>query len=131
MQPMLWRRLALPLLAVLIAACSRVSVSMPPDSAAPLDVLHAYVEALASGDCDTARALATTDFGDAGMCGHITTYGIIGTPSGEWAGHEEYELTIATRGLDVTVADGRHTWWYTLAQQPEGAWRVSGGGSGP
>ena len=55
------RTIAVVLVAVVAGAgCgSSVSVSLPPDSAAPEVVLATYLGALVAGDCRTARALST------------------------------------------------------------------------
>ena len=45
----------------------------------------------------------------------------------------EYSTTLTiTRGSgDGSVAAGERIWFYQLDQQPSGAWRLTGGGSGP
>lgn len=125
----------LAVLALLVAACSAPSPSIPQSNPeAPGIVLDAYLNALVEGDCVTARALATPTFGDGHFCGvalHMTSFGVDPAPATPRDGELVYSTTITTQGGDETILDGTHTWFYTLIRQEGGAWRIAGGGTGP
>lgn len=118
-----------------IAACG--SPAVPPDSSPPDVVLNAYLVALERGDCATAHALATSTFvvGDGELCGAVvvSAYTPLTTAATPFAGEVEYSTTLTiTRGSgDGSVGAGERIWFYQLDQQPGGAWRLTGGGSGP
>lgn len=126
---------ALTLLAAALVACAAPPV-LPPDSAPPAEVLIAYLIALRDGDCDSARLLATPTFtfGNGELCGSVVVSAIgplVGpaTPSD----HEVVFATVLTTGGDGgrSIRPGEVDWFYALERQPNGAWRLTGGGSGP
>lgn len=129
------RNAALTLLAVAaIAACGPRTV-LPPDSAPPAVVLNAYLTALLAGDCDTARALATPTFfrGNGELCGgpDVSAFTPLRGPATPRDGEVVFSTTLTTRGGDGSMPDGDNLWFYSLVRQPNGAWRLAGGGSGP
>lgn len=129
------RGAALALLALTtVAACGSPTI-LPPDSASPALVLDAYMKALRSGDCATSRALSTQTFvvGNGELCGalHVTAFTALGGPATPRDGEVVFSTTVTTRGGDASMPDGDHLWFYTLTRQPSGAWRLSGGGTGP
>ena len=94
-----------------------------------------YLVALKAGDCRSAHALATSSFarGNGELCGDldVTAYT---TPQGPATPNDHevvYATTLTTKGGDETVPDGQHIWFYSLDRQPDGSWRLAGGGSGP
>ena len=98
-------------------------------------MLEAYLEALVAGDCTTTRALST-DAGRQGngdLCGgvRVSAYRIAGEPATPNDHEVVFGTTVQTTGGDVSLPDGPHTWFYDLVRQPDGAWRIAGGGSGP
>jgi hypothetical protein len=126
--------LALALVAVEITAACGSRATPPPDSASADVVLDAYLAALVAGDCDAGRTLATSTFtkGNGDLCGavHVSAY----TPPIGPAGTAEelvFSTTLTTSGDDVSVPSGENIWFYALKRQPSGAWRLTGGGSGP
>lgn len=130
-------RLALVVVAlVVMAGCSAGSkVELPPTSAGPDVVLDTYLRALVAGDCESARQLATATFtvGNGDLCGQTTVsaYEVNPTPAGTGA-ETVFSTTLTTSGTgDGSIAAGRLTWFFTLDQQPDGAWRLAGGGTGP
>jgi hypothetical protein len=134
------RLLVLALLtAVASASCSSAptpqSFSLPPASAGAEVVLDAYLRALVAGDCADGRKLTTATFvkGNGELCGdtHVSDYKINPEPGG--GGTEQvFATTLATSGTsDGSIHAGTVTWFYQLDQQPDGSWRIAGGGSGP
>lgn len=98
-------------------------------------MLAAYLRALRSGDCATAHALATESFGlsNGDLCGQVRVNAVRveGQPVELDPGEFTYMTTINVTGADESMYQGDNTWFYTLRQQPGGAWRLIGGGSGP
>jgi len=138
------RRIVLLSLAVglaLSAGGSGPSPSLPPVSAPPEVVLDSYLRALVNGDCTTAGAFAVGTFtafnGD--LCGSVTVtaYRIEGNNLDgigrrvEDASEVVYATMITTKGGGPELPDGNHTWFYSLDRQPDGSWRLAGGGTGP
>jgi hypothetical protein len=132
--------LVLALLTVVAtASCSAATTpsafSLPPASAGADVVLDAYLRALVAGDCATGRKLTTATFvkGNGELCGEtrVSDYKINPEPGG--GGTEKvYSTTITTSGTsDGSIQAGSMTWFYDLVQQPDGSWRIAGGGSGP
>jgi cellulase/cellobiase CelA1 len=123
------------------AACSPAApvpsaATLPPPTAAPEVVLDAYLRALVAGDCDTGRKLATATFakGNGELCGdtHVSAYQINPVPARPNAGEVVFSTTVTTTGTaDGSILPGAMTWFYSLDQQPDGSWRLVGGGSGP
>ncbi len=120
------------LAAAIIAACGTLPI---PDQAPPDAVLSAYLAALRAGDCERTRSLATPAFvaGNGDLCGvlDVTAFTSLTGPATPDGGEVVFSTTLTTRGGDVSMPDGDHTWFYTLIRQPDGAWRIAGGGSGP
>lgn len=122
------------LVAVLVVGC-QPPVALPPDSAGPDVVLDAYLRSLVAGDCDTGRKLATATFkrGNGDLCGgtDVTAYQIDGRAQPS-ADEVVFATTVTTTGDHGQSIDaGEMTWFYSLMRQPNGAWRITGGGSGP
>jgi len=125
------RRLAIAVLAAAvlassIAACS-ARVPLPPDNASPQQVLEAYLQALAAGDCETVKAL--TEGGSKGLCGSVTAY----TPPRLFLalkGDLLFTTTVTISGGDGSMPDGPNTWNYTLGQDAAGRWRIVNQGTG-
>lgn len=122
---------------VLIAsACSGPTFSAPPDSAAPQEVLAAYLRALMRGDCAAGKALGTPTFGKGNgeLCGatSVSSFRIDGPAPDPNATEWVFATTLVTTGsADGSIQPGELTWFYDLRRQPNGSWRLVGGGSGP
>lgn len=120
---------------LLLAGCGRSAVVLPPGSASPEDVLDAYLTALQSGNCDGARALATREFADQTMiyCSgvRVTGFRVFANPATPNDNEVVFTLSLTTSGGDETLRDGSHIWFFSLVRQTGGAWRLSGGGTGP
>lgn len=107
---------------------------MPPDSAQPDVVLDTYLRSLVAGDCDMVRYLATSTFrqGNGDLCGgtDVTDYRIDGQvqPSVD---EVVFSTTLTTTGDNESIPAGEMLWFYSLMRQPNGAWRLTGGGTGP
>ena len=110
-------------------------MALPAKDAAPAEVLSAYLQALRSGDCQSAHALATSSFvhGNGELCGDLTVsaYTPLVDPATPRDGEVVFATNLTTQGGDGSMPDGLHTWFYALDRQPDGAWRIVGGGSGP
>lgn len=124
-----------------VAACAPAApgasaASLPTASAAPEVVLDAYLRALVAGDCDTGRKLVTTTFvkGNGELCGdtQVSAYRIQPEPARPSADEAVFATTLTTSGTaDRAVQAGDIIWFYSLDRQPDGSWRIVGGGSGP
>lgn len=117
------------------AAPAASSFSLPPASAGADVVLDAYLRALVVGDCPDGRKLTTATFvkGNGELCGdtHVSDYKINPEPAGD-STEKVFATTLTTSGTsDGSVGAGTMTWFYDLVQQPDGSWRIAGGGSGP
>ena len=133
--------LVLALLTLAAAACSPAmpvpsAAPLPPPAAAPEVVLDAYLRALVAGDCDTGRKLATATFryGSGELCGetHVSAYQVNPVPARPSSSYVVFSTTVTTTGTaDGSILAGGLTWFYSLEQQPDGSWRLVGGGSGP
>lgn len=122
--------------AAFMVACSGPGFSPPPDSAPPDVVLGAYLQALVRDDCSAGTALGTSTFGlgSGELCGQtkVTSFTIDGPPAGSIATEVVFATTLVTSGTrDGSVQPGTLTWFFDLKRQPNGAWRLAGGGSGP
>lgn len=132
-----WLRRSLLIGAVaVLVACSGPSFSPPTETATPEVVLRAYLEALVRGECSAGKVLGTSSFGfgSGELCGHTTVSSFIidGPPAGPTATEVVFATTLVTSGTaDGSVQPGTLTWFYDLKRQPNGAWRIAGGGSGP
>lgn len=128
--------IGLALAALVLAGCVP-AVALPSDSASPQVVLETYLRALAAGDCSTggqlwAEGAAGRLRGD--LCGltQVRAYGITGDPAQPTTDELVFSTTLTTTGTsDGSVRAGRIAWFFTLRRQPNGVWRIAGGGSGP
>jgi hypothetical protein len=120
---------------LLFAGCQSEQAQRPfLVPADPAAVLDGYLQALKTGDCTFARALATQEFGDDHFCGEalrVTDFRVMPNPSRPNASELVFALTLWTVGGDDTMLDGSHTWFFQLKRQADDRWLVSGGGSGP
>lgn len=123
---------------VAVTACAHANGAAPIDGADDHadSALAAYLDALVAGDCSTARRFADKTFvpGNGELCGDVhvdraTIDGIAATPTV----HEAvFATTLTTSGSDdQTIPVGEVIWYYTLEEQTDGAWRITGGGTGP
>lgn len=114
-----------------------IPVAIPPTTAGPEAVLDAYLRTLLAGDCSTGRRLwvpVAHQTGDGDLCGDawVWSYRIDGPPATLSASEADYAVTLTTTGSgDGSISAGQITWFYGLIQQPDGSWRIAGGGSGP
>lgn len=72
--------------------------------------------------------------GDGDLCGatHLIAFTILDQSAAPTSGMFVFATNLTTDGrADGTVPSGDMTWFFTLAHQPGGPWRISGGGSGP
>lgn len=127
------------LTATATASCSPApaapAFSMPPASAGADVVLDTYLRAVVAGDCADARRLTTATFGKGSgeLCGDpgVSAYKVNPVPAGG-ATELVYATTVTTGdSSDGSIRAGSMTWFYDLVKQPDGTWRVAGGGSGP
>lgn len=106
-----------------------------PDAATPRDVLEVFLKSFAIGDCAVTRELSTPSgfMQVGGFCDriHVVDFEILGdgSASGPDAITFGTSLTI-DRGTDV-LRPGDHTVFFSLGREPNGPWRVTGGGTGP
>lgn len=112
------------------------AASLPPDDAPPDVVLATYLEALKAGDCATAHLLVTNSFtiGNGELCGALRVTRVViaaDDPAQPREGEVVFATTITVAGGDQSMPDGDHIWFYDLQRQDNGAWRITGGGSGP
>jgi hypothetical protein len=129
------RHAATTLLALAAVAACGSRAGLPADPAPPATVLNAYLTALRAGDCDVAHALALSSFviGNGELCGavHVSAFTPLIGPAGPGDGELVYSTTLTTDGDGVSIPAGDVIWFYALDRQPNGAWRLAGGGSGP
>jgi hypothetical protein len=128
--------LAVLALAVIVGGCGGSSLTAPPDSASARTVLETYLQSLVAGDCTGGRVLGTAAFvrGNGDLCGgtSVTAWTINKGFEGSTPAETEFNTTLTTTGTgDGTVPAGDVTWFFVLRQQPNGAWRLVGGGTGP
>jgi hypothetical protein len=122
-------------LAFLVAGCA--TFTPPATSAAPEVVLQAYLDALVHGDCSAGKALGSAQFiqvGGGELCGatKVKSFRIDAAAPSPFSDEVVYATTLVTTGSDdASVQPGTLTWFYDLKLQPDGAWRLVGGGSGP
>lgn len=112
------------------------SIILPPVDALPADVLDAYLAAFKANDCATGAELTTDTFtkGNGELCGEVTIGSYTSATGPAATGNElTYPVTlqVTTGSKDGTVPSGAVLWFYTLQHQPNGSWRLTGGGSGP
>jgi hypothetical protein len=147
------RRLVVALAAaplVLLIACGSPAVSStapltapletaspgPVDVSSPAIVLGECLGAWRAGDCIGASRLTTATFAAhrAKQCDaiHLMAYSINPTPARPDPALAEYAVRLTTGGSpDGTVPPGAVTWFFSLARQPDGTWRLSDAGGGP
>lgn len=123
-------------LSIAVTACAHPVVSRPPDDAPPAVGLDVYLRALVAGDCATASALGTGTFSphNGNLCGetHVSSYRVVGGPARPNATERDFSTILVTDGTgDGSIRAGQLGWFYTLELQPNGAWRLTGGGTGP
>lgn len=135
---MLSRRLGAGLITagLIVAACAGPTFSMPPDSAPPEVVVATYLRALVAGDCTAGKMLGAATFrvGNGELCGatSVSSFTIEGPGPDANATEWVFATTLVTTGTaDGSVQSGRIAWFYDLRRQPNGSWRLMGGGAGP
>ena len=110
-------------------------VPLPPRGAGPDVVMDAYLTALRAGDCDTTAALGVPPFGfgNGALCGHLTVEAVTrdGAPAEPNPDERVYATTVSVSDGDPSMEDGEHLWFYSLRRQPDGSWRLAGGGTAP
>lgn len=98
-------------------------------------MLNAYLDALESDDCERARSLALPTFvvGNGELCGalDVLAFSQLMGPATPRDGEVIFSTTLTTRGDGVSIEEGDTLWFYQLVRQPNGAWRLAGGGTGP
>ena len=118
--------------AILIAACGTLPA---PGQASPEVVLNSYLVALQAGKCEQARAYATPSFvvGNGDLCGalDVLAFGPLTGPATPQDGEVIFSTTLTTSGDGASIPAGDSLWFYSLVRQPDGSWRIVGGGSGP
>ncbi len=108
-----------------------------PDAAAqPRAVLEAYLAALRAGDCLAARAFAAPTFtvGNGELCGALTIVSVTLDQAGPATPTDDvavFSTMLTVTAGDKSMPDGTYAWFYDLGRQPDGAWLLTGGGSGP
>lgn len=124
------------LFSVLLSAACAPAVAPLPAPATPEVVLDAYLHTLLAGDCDEGRKLVTESFtkGNGELCGdtQVTRYRI--DPGAARPSSDEivFSTRLVTSGThDRSIEPGEMMWFYSLTRQPDGYWRIVGGGSGP
>ena len=117
---------------LVLAGCSHAPFVLPDDSVPPATVLDDYLTAVVANDCSTARALETKDYREGHDCGmwHIASFGALVGPATPRDGEVVFDTAVTTHGDDA-LPDGDHLLFFDLIRQPNGAWRVAGGGTGP
>jgi hypothetical protein len=121
-------------LCLVAAGCTHEPKPLPPNGATPRQVLDAYLLALQAGDCGTTHEYAVDRFlADGELCGRVNVLAYRTDAYHAQPEADEVVLadTLTVRGGDQNLPDGDHLWYYTLRQQPNGAWRISAGGSTP
>jgi hypothetical protein len=121
--------------ALLLAACDQ-TVALPPEQAAPEVVLDSYLRALLAGDCETGRKLVTLSFkrGNGELCGdtRLLAYRIDPRTARPSPDEIVFSTILTTTGTnDRSIEAGEMIWFYSVSRQPNGFWRLVGGGSGP
>ena len=130
-----WRGIPFAAMVVFVAGCS--SFTPPPASAEPDVVLRAYLDALVRGDCSAGRSLGDAHFVQVGggeLCGatQVKSFRIDGAAPSPFSDEVVFATTLVTTGSDDgSVQPGTLIWFYDLKRQPDGRWRLVGGGSGP
>ena len=129
------RRFAL-LACLAIGACQAApTVQLPADSAEPHDVLIAYLRALMARECATALALTTEGGAQqvADYCGpiRVRSFQVRGDPAAPNDQERVFSTTLNLQGGEPSLPDGDNTIFFQLIRQPNGAWRIAGGGTGP
>jgi hypothetical protein len=125
----------LVLLAAAGAACSAPSVTLPAAAAPPMVVVEAYLGEFRAGDCTNAHALWTKVHvvGDGDLCGSARLQAFVINPDvlTPGTGQVIVSTTLTTGGSDDrSVPAGDISWNFTLERRPNGAWRITEGGTG-
>jgi ketosteroid isomerase-like protein len=117
------------------ASTSTTPITLPSAGADARTVLSVYLKALKAGDCQTARQLTTSTFsvGNGELCGalKVLSYTEPGQAALPGNGEAIFPVELTVTGGDGSLRQGENTWFYDLKQQPDGQWRLVGGGSGP
>lgn len=134
------------MLCVLAAGCAAEAPAAPAtppptpepivaDSTPPRDVLEVFLKTLLIGDCLAARQLSTeAGFAQVGgFCQriHISNFAVVGNGTSVGNDAITFATTLTIDGGGGVLMDGDHTIFFSLGRQASGAWRVTGGGSGP
>ena len=124
------------------------AVAMPPDAAAPPEVVATYLAALDAHDCDTAVALATESFASTARewCDDVASLGDRevgeavnedpawgGLPAGTEVVSVPVTFDLDWRWLrsDGSMPEGATAWGYRLSRtSPEAPWRIVDNGVG-
>jgi hypothetical protein len=79
--------------------------------------------------------MATPSFvaGNGELCGvvDVMAFGPLTGPATPQDGEVVFSTTLTTSGDGVSILAGDTLWFYTLLRQPDGEWRLAGGGTGP
>ena len=126
-------RVGVLMLCCAFAGCGgHATVSIPPTTAPSDVVLDTYLQALVAGDCAAARAMETGQL--AGECNttirkYAFDHGRSFSPSFA-PDSVQFVVSVTVSGVGGGL-DGDHNWFYWLARQPNGPWRVTSAGTGP
>jgi hypothetical protein len=117
---------------IVVAACGILPTAGQPP---PEQVLNTYLAALQADDCERTRSLITPSFvaGNGDLCGmlDVLAVGPLSEPATPQDGELLFSTTLTTSGDGVSIEAGDTLWFYTLVRQPDGSWRIAGGGTGP
>jgi hypothetical protein len=114
-------------------AGTRKAMGPPITDPSPGKVLDAYLRALVKGDCTTAHKMEASSLaGNGAVCGQVTvkSYTAVGVPQTWGNGEAIFSTELLTEGGEPWLP-ARHLVFYTLVRQADGAWRLTGAGSGP
>ncbi|EWT01461.1 hypothetical protein N865_10635 [Intrasporangium oryzae NRRL B-24470] len=93
-----------------------------------------YLKALSAGDCEAARTMEAGGIAarDDGLCGRIAVSDVGWDRSPAQPNDRErvFSTQLTATGWDGGLPDGKHTVFFTVQQQDDGSWKVTGG-SGP
>lgn len=115
-----------------------VPPTAPPildDATGPRGVLEVFLKTLVIHDCAAAMELSTpAGFAEVGgFCERINVVDFV--IRGDAMSDHPDAVTFATRltidGANDVMAPGDHAVFFSLAREPDGPWRVSGGGTRP
>jgi hypothetical protein len=109
------------------------AASAPPVDATPFEVLTAYLEAVQARNCPAALIVSLS--GDIvpttnALCSssaRVTAFAVDANATQPSEGTEVFHVAMTTTGGAFGLPDGQNPWFFALARQPSGAWRVSAG----